>query len=200
MPIGTTPTPSAPVRRRTLATRPLAAVLAPLALTLAGCGVGDTGAPENIASATSSSPTVAATATDTEVPASVPSTDRIPPVGPTFLRTADTDDLGTIIVDGSDRTLYVFSGDTAENATCYDACADTWMPLLSTGNPAGGIGIDTTATGTVTRRDGSVQVAYHGHPLYRYAGDTAPGQIDGQGLRVFGGVWSVLTPDGEPVA
>lgn len=34
-----------------------------------------------------------------------------------------------------------------------------------------------------------VQATYKGHPLYTYAGDTAPGQVKGNGL---GGVWHAL--------
>ena len=36
---------------------------------------------------------------------------------------------------------------------------------------------------------GLAQATYKGHPLYTYAGDTAPGQVKGNGL---GGVWHAL--------
>jgi hypothetical protein len=32
------------------------------------------------------------------------------------------------------------------------------------------------------------QVAYNGHPLYTYSGDSAPGQANGEG---FGNIWFV---------
>jgi predicted lipoprotein with Yx(FWY)xxD motif len=35
------------------------------------------------------------------------------------------------------------------------------------------------------------QLSYNGHPLYRYAQDTAPGQTNGEGV---GGKWFVATP------
>jgi predicted lipoprotein with Yx(FWY)xxD motif len=39
------------------------------------------------------------------------------------------------------------------------------------------------------------QVAYNGHPLSTYSGDSEPGQTNGQG---FGGVWFVVTTDLAP--
>jgi predicted lipoprotein with Yx(FWY)xxD motif len=39
--------------------------------------------------------------------------------------------------------------------------------------------------------DGYKQTTYKGWPLYRFAGDKKPGDINGQGKL---GVWSVVTP------
>jgi predicted lipoprotein with Yx(FWY)xxD motif len=50
------------------------------------------------------------------------------------------------------------------------------------------------ALATITRDDGSTQVTYNGWPLYRFARDTAPGQINGQGITAFGGTWSAAMP------
>jgi len=47
--------------------------------------------------------------------------------------------------------------------------------------------------GTTTRTDGSVQVTYNGHPLYYYAGDSAAGDVNGEGKL---SLWYVITPDG----
>ena len=41
-----------------------------------------------------------------------------------------------------------------------------------------------------------IQVTYNGWPLYFYAGDTAPGDTNGQGQ---GGVWYVVDPTGNPI-
>ena len=52
----------------------------------------------------------------------------------------------------------------------------------------------------VTRRgDGTSQVTYAGHPLYRFEQDTEPGQTNGQGLDVYGAEWYVLSPAGTKV-
>jgi predicted lipoprotein with Yx(FWY)xxD motif len=58
--------------------------------------------------------------------------------------------------------------------------------LLPTGvkAPTGPAGV--TGLGTTARADGSVQVTYQGHPQYRYARDTSPGDTTGDGV---GGIW-----------
>jgi predicted lipoprotein with Yx(FWY)xxD motif len=45
----------------------------------------------------------------------------------------------------------------------------------------------------VTRPDGTYQLKAGKWPLYRFSGDGAPGDVNGQG---FGGVWFVVTPTG----
>jgi hypothetical protein len=48
----------------------------------------------------------------------------------------------------------------------------------------------------VMRSDGKMQVTYAGYPLYRFAGDTKAGQVNGQGL---GGQWHVVAASGALV-
>ncbi len=153
--------------------------------------------------ATSSTPTsVAAPRTDasTPPPNPPPSTDQIPSIGDVSLEMDDRGDLGEILVDGPGRTLYAFSLDPVNEPTCYDTCADTWLPLLARADPGSGVGIDVAAAGTVPRRDGGNQVTYKGIPLYRYVGDNVDRDANGQGLDMFGGEWHVLTKDGQPLA
>lgn len=122
------------------------------------------------------------------------------PIGDATLATNTRGDLGEILVDGTKRTLYAFSKDTPKNPTCYGACAETWLPLLSkSDHPAGGIGIDDASTGTVMRSDGGKQATYKGIPLYQYAGDEIDSDAKGQGFDLFGGQWYVLTKDGVPL-
>jgi predicted lipoprotein with Yx(FWY)xxD motif len=45
----------------------------------------------------------------------------------------------------------------------------------------------------ITRSDGSVQATDEGHPLYTYIGDSAPGQANGNGLNLNGGLWHEVT-------
>jgi len=40
---------------------------------------------------------------------------------------------------------------------------------------------------------------YDGHPLYYFVGDTAPGQISGQGSDGFGAKWWLVDPAGTAI-
>ena len=102
--------------------------------------------------------------------------------------------LGTILVDGSGRTLYLFTKDSAGTSTCTGGCLVVWPPLL--GTATAGTGVDGSLLGTLTRPDGKTQVSYKGMPLYYWAQDSAPGQTNGQGVQ---GVWWVVSPQGTPI-
>lgn len=140
------------------------------------------------------------TEASTPPPNPPPSTTDKPPTGDVSLGIDVRGDLNEIVVDGTGQTLYVFSSDHPNDPTCYDACAETWLPLLADGHPGSGIGIDVGAAATVPRRDGQTQVTYKGIPLYKYAGDKTDKDANGQGLDMFGGEWHVLTKDGKPLA
>jgi predicted lipoprotein with Yx(FWY)xxD motif len=80
----------------------------------------------------------------------------------------------------SGPTLYTFSKDTTGKSNCSGACATNWPPATS----APGMKVT-----KIKRSDGSSQVALNGHPLYRYIGDKKPGDANGDGLTVYGGLW-----------
>ena len=42
-------------------------------------------------------------------------------------------------------------------------------------------------------------VTYNGWPLYAYTADTAPGVAKGQGLKLNGGYWYVISPSGKVI-
>jgi predicted lipoprotein with Yx(FWY)xxD motif len=107
--------------------------------------------------------------------------------------------LGQFLVDGSGRRLYLFEADKGDSSTCYDACAQAWPPLVTTGPPGAGTGAAAAELGTTTRKDGTVEVSYHGHPLYHYIADTKAGDMTGQGLNQFGAKWYVLAPSGAKI-
>jgi predicted lipoprotein with Yx(FWY)xxD motif len=106
------------------------------------------------------------------------------------------DTLGSFLVDDKGMSLYLFTKDTPNTTVCYDKCAIAWPPLLTTGDPLGGEGVDASMLGTTTRKDGSIQVTYNGWPLYYYEKDKAPGDVTGQDV---GGVWYVVSAAGEQV-
>ncbi|USZ73313.1 COG4315 family predicted lipoprotein [Natronosalvus halobius] len=106
-------------------------------------------------------------------------------------------DLGDILVGPEGLTLYNFDQDTQDEmaSTCYEGCAEAWPPLTVEGEPTTGDGVSATLT-TFERDDGETQVATDGWPLYYFASDEEPGDVNGQGVN---DVWWVLAPDGTPV-
>jgi predicted lipoprotein with Yx(FWY)xxD motif len=107
--------------------------------------------------------------------------------------------LGRILVDGKGRTLYLFEKDTRRHSACAGACATYWPPLLMHGKPTAVRGAKQSLLSTTGRANGSRQVTYAGHPLYRYVLDQKPGQTNGEGLQDFGASWDVLSPAGKEI-
>ena len=96
--------------------------------------------------------------------------------------------IGPVLADAKGFTLYWYAKDTAMSSACTGSCATAWPPV--TGKPAAAMGFRLVGKfGTITRANGVIQATYKGHPLYTYAGDSAPGQVKGNGL---GGVWHAL--------
>jgi len=108
-------------------------------------------------------------------------------------------ELGTFLVDGQGRALYLFEKDKGDKSTCSGACAAAWPPLTTSGKPTSGGTVQAGKLGTTTRSDGTREVTYNGHPLYLYAGDSKAGQTAGQGLDQFGAEWYVLAPIGSKI-
>jgi len=105
--------------------------------------------------------------------------------------------LGNVLVDSQGRTLYLFKKDTGTTSTCTGACAAAWPPLRASGKPTVGSGASASMVGTTKRSDGKPQVTYNGHPLYRFNGDKAPGDTNGQGVSAFGASWFALSAAGN---
>jgi len=98
-----------------------------------------------------------------------------------------------VLTNSAGFTLYWFVPDTSTTSKCTGSCAAFWPPVKGPATAGSGV---TGTLGTITRPDGSTQAAYDGHPLYTYAGDSAPGQAKGNGLNVSGGVWHEVTVSG----
>jgi predicted lipoprotein with Yx(FWY)xxD motif len=107
--------------------------------------------------------------------------------------------LGRILVDGKGRTLYLFEADKGAASACDGACARAWPPLTTDDKPTAGAGVSAAKLGTAKRGDGTTGVTYNGHPLYTFAGDSAPGQATGQGSDAFGAEWYVLSAGGNAI-
>lgn len=107
--------------------------------------------------------------------------------------------LGRILVDAHGRALYLFEKDRRGRSACSGTCAAYWPPLLTKRKPAAGNGTRQSLLGVTPRSDGTSQVTYAGHPLYRFVQDTRPGQTAGQDLHDFGAGWYVVSPAGKKI-
>ncbi len=84
-------------------------------------------------------------------------------------------------------SLYYFTGDEIGVSNCTGACAETWPPaVFPEGTPMG------ENYSLIQRADGRWQVAFKGHPLYLYSGDSRPGDVNGDGAN---GQWFLSKPD-----
>jgi predicted lipoprotein with Yx(FWY)xxD motif len=106
------------------------------------------------------------------------------------------------------RSLYMLTEDGKNMATCGSAggCDALWPPLLTTKSVTVGTGAQHLFS-TVRRSDGTIQVTYHGHPLYFFALDLAAGAANGEtnGEHLLDpspvdGVWYNLLPNSNPDA
>ena len=104
--------------------------------------------------------------------------------------------LGDYLIDGSGKTVYLFTPDKTSTPTCYKECAAFWPAVLTKGAPQAGTGAIASKLGTSPRTDGTTQVTYDGHPLYEYMGDQSAGDVNGQGKD---GTWYVLSPAGTQI-
>jgi predicted lipoprotein with Yx(FWY)xxD motif len=101
--------------------------------------------------------------------------------------------VGQVLVDKDGHTLYTFDPENTGKIVCASGCTSLWPPLTVTGGqPVAGPGVSGLAT--VSRPEGSTQVTFNGHPLYRFANDTAPGQAKGDGFG--GGIWHAAKAPG----
>lgn len=114
----------------------------------------------------------------------------------TALTTASSS-LGTIVVDGTGMTVYVFDKDTAGSGTsaCTGACQVTW-PAVTTSSTTPTVTGVTGKIATITTSDGKNQVTLNGLPLYYFVNDAAAGDVKGQGVQ---GIWWVVAPDGTKI-
>lgn len=107
--------------------------------------------------------------------------------------------LGTVLVNGQGRTLYMFVPDKRKKVTCVRSCAAVWPPVkLSKGQKALASGqAKSSLLGSDPNPAGGRVVTYAGWPLYTYVADTSPGTAKGQALNLNGGLWYVLAPSGK---
>jgi predicted lipoprotein with Yx(FWY)xxD motif len=125
-----------------------------------------------------------APAASTPPPATAPAA---PVVSTVMLKMAHTS-LGMVLTDGAGFTVYWFAADTATTSACSGACAAAWPPLIGVPQAAFGVKLG-GKLGEIMRSNGQMQATYDGHPLYLFAGDTSPGEVNGNGINGFGALW-----------
>ena len=105
---------------------------------------------------------------------------------------SSTPSSSSMLTSSSGLALYSPSGESATNIRCTGACASVWVPLRPGGAKLSG------AT-TITRPDGTKQLAVGGKPLYTFVQDS-PGKAAGNGATdAFGGKqfsWHTVTSGG----
>jgi len=109
---------------------------------------------------------------------------------------AATTKLGSTLVDGT-KTLYSFAADQpgSMRSACTGDCLNDWPPVLVTGAAPKIMGV-TGTLGTISAVGGGTQLTIDGHPLYTFSGDRAAGDVNGQGINEFGGLWWAVGPSG----
>lgn len=133
-------------------------------------------------------------AATTKAPASAPATTAAAAktAAAAIAKTASTD-LGTVVVDAKGMTLYGFTKDADGTSTCNGACATAWPPVLVNGDIAVD-GLDKALFSVIDRTDGTKQLKMGKWPLYRFSGDAAAGDTNGQ---ASGGSWFVIGADAK---
>ncbi|MFJ9559019.1 hypothetical protein ACIRQQ_03130 [Streptomyces fuscichromogenes] len=144
-------------------------------------------APVTSASAAAPDPAAATAAVSASPGAGQPAT-----TAAVLARTAQG--LGSIVTDDKGLTLYRYDKDQSNPSkwTCSGACTKTWLPVIVPESVQTS-GVAQSLLGTV-HRNGQTQLTLAGWPLYRYVGDTAAGQTNGQGKDEE---WYAVTPAGQ---
>lgn len=107
--------------------------------------------------------------------------------------------LGDVLVDGADHTLYLLTADGPDKSTCAGACLSVWPAVAP---PASGVKLPgvTAKVSSTTTPGGTSIVTVGGWPLYTFAQDQAPGEVNGEGVQSFGGTWYAVSAAGKQVA
>lgn len=91
-----------------------------------------------------------------------------------------------MLVDSKGMTVYTYDKDSAADgkSSCTGPCAANW-PAVQAGDAA-----PAAPYSTITRDDGTKQLAYKGKPLYTFAKDKKAGDKSGDKLM---NAWHVVT-------
>lgn len=121
--------------------------------------------------------------------------------GNTTIMTRNASGVGTVLTDGSGKTLYTAEQEASGKIMCTGACVGFWFPALSSSSKVSSKANLPGKLATVKRPDsGKLQVTYNGMPLYTFKLDTAPGSTKGNDFSdAFGSTkftWHAMTAKG----
>jgi predicted lipoprotein with Yx(FWY)xxD motif len=105
--------------------------------------------------------------------------------------------VGKVLVTVKGKTIYAFAHDLKGKSRCTGVCLQYWPAVPASTAPKPKTKGITAKFGTFKRSNGFKQLTINGWPAYTYAGDTAKGQINGQGANAAGGRWWVVSPNGK---
>ncbi len=137
-------------------------------------------------------PIAAVPAADTATTTAAPAPAAEPATGSVAVTSGDSE-LGEILVGSNGLAVYGFTNDANASSVCYGTCAEAWPPVLVDENWTVAPGLDSGIFNAVARDDGQLQLVAGKWPLYFFAGDTVPTDLNGQGS---GDVWFVVNTDG----
>ena len=107
--------------------------------------------------------------------------------------------LGAILVDTRGHAMYRFAKDSPNVSRCAGQCLTYWPPVPAGTTPGTHPPGVSAVFGVIVRPGGFRQLTINHWPVYRYLGDAAPGQINGQGIPASGARWWLVSPAGRAV-
>ena len=171
-----------------LTTRKIFTAVGAIGLSLAAAACGSSSSTSASSTSTSAAPAAQASAPAVQASAASSAT---PSAAPAAMLKIDQTSLGSVLTNVQGFTVYWFAKDTATNSACSGACAAAWPPVMGMPQAASGVKL-TGKLGEIKRADGSMQATYDGHPLYLFAGDSKPGQVNGNAVDGFGALWYAI--------
>jgi predicted lipoprotein with Yx(FWY)xxD motif len=114
-------------------------------------------------------------------------------VSPT-IKSVSVPNFAGALANQSSHSLYILTSEKGAKFKCMGSCLTSWPPLevpTSTKSIHLGPGVK-GKIGFVARGASKKQVTFNSYPLYTFAGDSDPRQSNGQGIREFGGTWTLV--------
>jgi predicted lipoprotein with Yx(FWY)xxD motif len=116
-------------------------------------------------------------------------------IAPTLSAVSNSTLHKSVVVEAHGRTVYMLSPETSRHLLCRSrACFAIWPPVTVRSRSVrltAGHGVQGHLS-LLRRSDGRLQVTLRGMPLYRYSGDNARDQVNGEGIKSFGGTWHAV--------